>query len=190
MDGNATIRVLHWMREFEVTPRELLCDVTKISDPAAADALVRRLLSECRLFQVGDYIYLYPLEVSNGTIDDRRIIAQWVVSKFFQKLDPTEAYVVEDALSQACFLCDGELYEVMIIRDGHDRKLFQLTRCSEEIHYLLVIPVDQEETMGEIMEEASRKGNGKILYSMVMYDHQEIPQIYFEEMEEGESDDA
>ena len=50
--------------------------------------------------------------------------------------------------------------------------------------------MDQEETMGEIMEEASRKENGKILYSMVMYDHQEIPQIYFEEMEEGESDDA
>ena len=159
--------ILQWLSQYGVLTRKQLIRMLQKPE-ATAERLIKSLKKQMRVAEIsgGYYIGLDPM----CRLDQRSILAVWVLLKFIDQVEPMAHYPASYP-SQLFFLKDNIGYEIVVLYDGEGSNL-RLLQPDEELKYIIVVPHIS-------MAQSLRLPKAQCLFATVDYNGEDEPEITF-----------
>lgn len=127
--------VIQWLSQYGALPKTQLLKMLQ-KPPATAEKLLKRMMRELQIAEVGDGYYLGLDPLSRP--DQKTVLAIWVLLRFIDYVEPLAHYPASFP-SQLFFLKENTGYEIVVLYEG-ERNLLRLLQPQEELKYIIVVP--------------------------------------------------
>ena len=128
--------VIKWLSQYGALTKSQVIRLLRDKTPTTAEKIIRNLKKQMRIADVsgGYYLGLDPMV----QIDQRLILAVWVLLKFIDRVEPMAHYPAVYP-SQLFFLKEDVGYEIVVLYEN-EHHLVRLLQPQEDLKYIFVLP--------------------------------------------------
>lgn len=169
--------VIKWLSQYGALPKSQIIKMLR-KPPSTADKILRNLKKQMRIADVSGGYYLGLDSMCQP--NQRVILANWVLLRFIEQVDPLAHYPAVYP-AQIFFLKENIGYEIVVLYEG-EQNLLKLLQPQDDTKYIIVVPHIS-------MSNGLKLPDAPCLFATVNYNGEEEPEVtfYTEEVTEDEA---